>query len=86
MSVNVGALTVLVADDSSVFRKLIEQSLSGKNYNLVFATTGREAIEQFTEHAPQIAIVDWTMPDMTGGEISVIYEKPKNRRTRTSSS
>ena len=69
MSVNVGALTVLVADDSSVFRKLIEQSLSGKNYNLVFAATGREAIEQFTEHAPQIAIVDWTMPDMTGGEI-----------------
>jgi two-component system, cell cycle response regulator len=63
------ALTVLVADDSSVFRKLIEQSLSGTNYKLVFAKTGQETLELFAAHDPHIAIVDWTMPDMTGGEI-----------------
>jgi two-component system, cell cycle response regulator len=69
MSSNDAVLTVLVADDSSVFRKFIEQSLTGKNYKIVFAETGREAIDLFLQHDPHIAIVDWTMPDMTGGEI-----------------
>jgi diguanylate cyclase (GGDEF)-like protein len=62
-------ITVLVADDSVVSRKLIEQSLSGKNYSLVFANTGHEAIELFTKHDPAIVIVDWIMPDLTGIEI-----------------
>ena len=62
-------LTVLVADDSSVFRKFIEHALAGKNYKVHFAKSGREAIDLFSEHDPHIAIVDWTMPDMTGGEI-----------------
>jgi diguanylate cyclase (GGDEF)-like protein len=69
MSVSEAALTVLVADDSSVFRKLIEQSLSGKNYNLVFAKTGQETLDLFARYEPHIVILDWTMPDMTGGEI-----------------
>jgi two-component system cell cycle response regulator len=69
MGVSGVALTVLVADDSSVFRKLIEQSLSGKNYNLVFAKTGLETLDLFARHEPHIVILDWTMPDMTGGEI-----------------
>jgi two-component system cell cycle response regulator len=69
MGVNSAALTVLVADDSSVFRKLIEQSLSEKCYRLVFAKTGQETIDLFAAHDPQIVILDWTLPDMTGGEI-----------------
>src|SRR5271154_1990035 len=69
MTTNDVALTVLVADDSSVFRKLVDHSLSGKNYKLVFAKTGREALDLFAQHEPHIAIVDWAMPDMNGGEI-----------------
>src|ERR1700678_3334024 len=69
MSSNDVVLTILVADDSSVFREFIEQSLSGKNYKVLLAKTGREAIKLFSQHDPHIAIVDWTMPDMTGGEI-----------------
>jgi two-component system cell cycle response regulator len=69
MSLGEVALTVLVADDSSVFRKHVEHSLSGKNYKLVFATNGRETIELFERHDPHIVILDWTMPDTTGGEI-----------------
>jgi two-component system, cell cycle response regulator len=69
MGSNEVTLTVLVADDSSVFRKFIEHALSGKNYKVHFAKTGREALDLFSQHDPHIAIVDWTMPDMTGGEI-----------------
>src|SRR6266853_705445 len=62
-------LKVLVADDSAVSRKLVEQTLSEKQYSLVFAKRGRETVELFAEHHPALVIVDWIMPDLTGIEI-----------------
>ena len=59
---------ILVADDSSVFRKLMEITLSPQ-YRLIFAKTGQEAVELFSQHAPALVIVDWMMPDRTGIEI-----------------
>jgi diguanylate cyclase (GGDEF)-like protein len=60
---------VLVADDSAVSRKLVEFALSGKQYSLVFAKSGREALDLVAEHRPALVIVDWIMPDLTGLEI-----------------
>src|SRR5882757_2163593 len=62
-------IRVLVADDSAIFRKLVEHTLSEKQYSLVFAKSGRETIELFAEHRPALLIVDWIMPDLTGIEI-----------------
>jgi diguanylate cyclase (GGDEF)-like protein len=62
-------IKVLVADDSAVSRKLVEHTLSEKQYCLVFAKSGREAVELFAEHHPALVIVDWMMPDLTGLEI-----------------
>jgi two-component system, cell cycle response regulator len=59
----------LVADDSAVFRKLVEHTLSEKRYSFVFAKSGREAMALFAEYHPSLAIVDWIMPDLTGIEI-----------------
>ena len=60
---------VLVADDSAVSRKLVELTLSEKQYSLVFAKSGRETLDLFAEHRPALVIVDWMMPDLTGLEI-----------------
>jgi len=38
-------------------------------YRLIFAKTGQEAVELFSQHAPALVIVDWIMPDRTGIEI-----------------
>jgi len=62
-------IRVLVADDSAVSRKLVEQTLSGKRYSLVFAKSGRETVALFAEHNPALVIVNWIMPDLTGIEI-----------------
>jgi two-component system cell cycle response regulator len=62
-------IKVLVADDSAVSRKLVEHTLSEKQYSLVFAKSGRETVELFAEHHPALVIVDWMMPDLTGIEI-----------------
>lgn len=60
---------VLVADDSAVSRKLVELTLSEKQYSLVFAKSGRETLDLFAEQHPSLVIVDWMMPDLTGLEI-----------------
>jgi two-component system, cell cycle response regulator len=60
---------VLIVDDSPVSRKLVELPLAQKEYQLIFAKTGQEAIKLFEEHRPDLVILDWVMPDLSGEEI-----------------
>jgi two-component system cell cycle response regulator len=62
-------LKVLVADDSAVYRKLVEQAFTDANYLLLVARSGQEAIDLISEHFPAIVITDWVMPDLTGIEL-----------------
>jgi two-component system, cell cycle response regulator len=59
-------LQVLVVDDSPVYRKLVEHALEGGPYSLLFAKSGREAMELFCRYLPGIVITDWMMPDLSG--------------------
>ena len=60
---------ILAVDDSAVSRKLVEHSLTGKRYSVVFAKNGREALGLFAEHRPAVVITDWDMPDIGGLEL-----------------
>ena len=62
-------LKILVADDSPIYRKLVEQALCQESLTLLFAKNGRQAIELFTEHQPVLVITDWMMPDISGIEL-----------------
>jgi two-component system, cell cycle response regulator len=61
--------TVLAVDDSAIYRKLVEHSLSGQEYEVLFAKSGREALDLFAEHKPAVVITDWSMPDISGLEL-----------------
>lgn len=77
-----GPIKVLVADDSAVSRKLVENSLFGRQYSLIFAKSGHETLELFAEHDPDLMIIDWIMPDRTGLEICQhIRSKPHTTYT-----
>jgi two-component system, cell cycle response regulator len=60
---------ILVVDDSPVYRKLIEQILSGGVYSLSFACGGSEALKAYHQNSPDIVITDWIMPDLSGLEL-----------------
>ena len=63
-------MKVLIADDSIVSRHVLEATLRRWNYEPVSATDGNEAwaILQ-SDETPQLAILDWMMPGLTGLEI-----------------
>jgi len=62
-------LKILVADDSPVYRKLVEQSLTQEYCAVLVAKNGRQALDLFAEHQPALVITDWTMPDISGIEL-----------------
>lgn len=62
-------LKILVVDDSPIYRKLVEQSLSNERHRLLFARNGREALDIFAQQNPELVITDWSMPDLSGIEL-----------------
>lgn len=60
-------LTILVAEDHASNYKLIESILKNE-YHLLHAWNGREAVELFQKHTPQLILMDINMPEMDGYE------------------
>src|SRR6266851_4044242 len=60
---------ILVADDSPLYRKLVEETLGREQYAVSFAKNGRQASDLLAEHHPALVITDWEMPDLTGIEL-----------------
>ncbi len=59
-------IKILIVDDSAVYRKLVERTLARGDRELVFASSGEQALELFAEHRPSMVITDWNMPDLSG--------------------
>jgi two-component system, chemotaxis family, chemotaxis protein CheY len=63
----VGAVKLLIVDDSSIVRRTIERQLELGGINEVLqAGNGREAIELFRRHLPDFVTMDITMPEVDG--------------------
>jgi eukaryotic-like serine/threonine-protein kinase len=61
---------VLIADDNSVWRELLQRHASNWGYQPVIAENGRQALDILRgEQAPRLAILDWQMPEMDGLEV-----------------
>ncbi|HXA75997.1 MAG TPA: diguanylate cyclase [Candidatus Acidoferrales bacterium] len=61
--------SVLVADDSPVYRKLVEHALAEDSCSVSFASSGHQAIEILEREHPDLVVTDWMMPDLTGIEL-----------------
>jgi DNA-binding response OmpR family regulator len=63
-------MKVLIADDDALSRRLLVSHLSSIGYEVLTAENGGRAWEILgSEQAPELAILDWMMPDLDGPEI-----------------
>ena len=63
-------MKILIADDSSVYRKAITLSLKKWGHEVVQASDGDEALKLLrSPEAPSLAILDWMMPGINGTDI-----------------
>jgi DNA-binding NarL/FixJ family response regulator len=68
MSSTSNAIRILAVDDHPMFREALAALLSSQpDMNLIAeAANGREAIQQFRAHQPDITLMDLQMPGMNG--------------------
>lgn len=62
------ARKVLVVDDDPVMHRVLKHYLERKGYEMLQATSAREALELAATQAPDVIVLDVRMPDMTGLE------------------
>lgn len=63
-SANKGRLTCLLVDDQRVYRSMLMELM--QHHERLVAANGREALELFKEHKPDIVFLDIMLPDMSG--------------------
>ena len=62
-------MRALIVDDSSAMRKIMGRILEKAGFEIDLATDGRNALSVLSEiPMPQVALVDWNMPEMSGIE------------------
>lgn len=57
---------ILVVEDESGIRELIRDALEGHDYNIVMCNNAMTAKKQLTRETPELAIIDWMMPQVSG--------------------
>ena len=61
---------IIVAEDDPTLRHLLEKRLTSMEYDIDSFEDGEKAWESLQDSdIPQIAIIDWEMPNMTGIEL-----------------
>src|SRR5688572_32823529 len=64
------AATILIVDDDSDLRALLETLLRSQGYETLAAANGEEALALVAQRAPDLILLDILMPGMDGNEVA----------------
>ena len=75
----------IVIDDSKAMRKILRKFLEDLDFSVLEAGNGREALEVLdsADSVPELALIDWNMPEMNGLEFVVEARKKPEWRNMT---
>jgi len=62
-------VTILVVDDEPKVLDVIKPFLASEGFHVVTASTGRQALRLVEECKPDLVVLDWLLPEMSGLEV-----------------
>lgn len=60
---------VLIAEDESAVSELLQYNLKREDYDVAIANDGEEALLMIEERAPDLLLLDWMLPKVSGIEV-----------------
>ena len=72
------AKKILVVEDEPAIREMIAFHLTRAGYETLEAADCREAREQLADNRPDLALVDWMLPDSSGLELTRMLKRDPN--------
>jgi len=79
------AVTVVLADDSDVYRRGMKRAIEADERLALVAevTDGEQALAAILEHQPDVALLDFQMPQLDGVEVCCrVHADPPEHKTR----
>jgi len=76
-------MKILIAEDDRISRRLLEMTLKRLKLDVIVTENGAQALEVLEgDDPPQVAILDWMMPEMDGIEVCrAIREQAREKYT-----
>jgi two-component system phosphate regulon response regulator PhoB len=72
------AKKILIVEDEPAIREMIAFHLARAGYETLVASDCREAREQIADNRPDLALVDWMLPDSSGLELTRMLKRDPN--------
>jgi two-component system, OmpR family, phosphate regulon response regulator PhoB len=61
-------INILLVEDDAAVREVLSLPLQKAGFNVIEATDVRQARQALLEHAPDLVLLDWMLPDISGVE------------------
>jgi DNA-binding response OmpR family regulator len=74
-------MKILIAEDEAIILSALQFRLKKEGHQVFVASDGKEAMQQITQHMPDVLITDIMMPHNSGIEV-LAFAKNKNKNTR----
>jgi two-component system phosphate regulon response regulator PhoB len=62
-------LTILIADDEPNQLELLSYNLEQAGFTVMQAKNGQDALQKIEDHVPDLVVLDWMMPHLSGIEL-----------------
>ncbi|MGO9209381.1 MAG: response regulator [Terriglobales bacterium] len=74
---------ILIAEDNPVNRELVREILADRNYEIIEACDGQQALDRIAEVTPDLVLLDIQMPVLDGyAVVRRIRDNPRSTKLR----